>query len=119
MKVAALTPSMLFDTPGIRLNGPKAAGKKLTINVRFTDLDGDYVLAVEHGVLNHFAGRRAEDADLPLTLTRAALNEALMSGMSLEELANQGKVEIDRRVCRGLAGAAHAARYVRVLVQHR
>lgn len=34
----ALTPEQLFDALAIRLNGPKAAGKQIAINVSFTDL---------------------------------------------------------------------------------
>ncbi len=93
--IAALTPAMLFDTLGVRLNGPKAAGKQLTISVRFSDLGEDYVLAVGNGVLNHFAGRRADDGDASLTLTRAALNEALAHGTSVDELVRQSRVEIE------------------------
>ena len=51
--IRAMTPEMLFDYPGIRLNGEKAAGKKVALNIDFTDLKKKYALTVENGVLNH------------------------------------------------------------------
>ena len=33
-----MTPEMIFDYLAVRLNGPRAAGKHLTININFTDL---------------------------------------------------------------------------------
>ena len=37
----------------MRLNGEKAAGKKLVLNIDFTDLNQPYTLTIENGVLNH------------------------------------------------------------------
>ena len=66
--IRAMPPEMLFDYFGVRLNGEKAAGKKLALNVDFTDLKKPYALTVENGVLNYFeeAGgkrRRQDDAE--------------------------------------------------------
>jgi alkyl sulfatase BDS1-like metallo-beta-lactamase superfamily hydrolase len=47
--IRAMTPAMLFDYLGVRLNGEKAAGKKLVLNVDFTDLKEKYALTVENG----------------------------------------------------------------------
>ena len=61
--IRAMTPEMLFDYFGVRLNGPKAAGKKIALNVDFTDLKKKYALVIENGVLNwsrkHVAKRDA------------------------------------------------------------
>jgi alkyl sulfatase BDS1-like metallo-beta-lactamase superfamily hydrolase len=45
-----MPPEMLFDYLGVRLNGPKAAGKTIKI---FTDIGKQYSLVVENGVLNY------------------------------------------------------------------
>src|SRR5215510_5043360 len=45
----AMAPEMLFDYLGVRVNGPKAAGKKIVLNVDFTDLKKQYALTVENG----------------------------------------------------------------------
>ena len=65
--IKAMPPEMTFDFFGVRLNGEKAAGKKLTLNVEFTDLKKEYALIVENGVLN-YAKKAAPNADAKLIL---------------------------------------------------
>jgi linear primary-alkylsulfatase len=42
---------MTFDYFSVRLNGEKATGKKIALNVNFSDLSEAYSLVVENGVL--------------------------------------------------------------------
>ncbi len=56
----------------MRLNGPKAAGKKITLNVNFTDLKKEYGLTVENGVLNYSPGP-IPNANASLQLTKATI----------------------------------------------
>ena len=51
---------MTFDYFAVRLNGEKAAGKKITLNIDFTDLKKPYALVVENGVLNYATKSVAE-----------------------------------------------------------
>ena len=51
--IKAMPPDMLFDYLGVRLNGPKAAGKVIKLNVDLTDIGKTYALVVENGVLNY------------------------------------------------------------------
>ena len=48
-----MPPDMLFDYLAVRLNGPEAAGKKIGLNIDFTDLKQQYGLVVENAVLNY------------------------------------------------------------------
>lgn len=70
--IRAMTPKMVFDYMGVRLNGPKAAGKHLVLNVDLTDLNQQYTLEVKNGVLNYFDNARPR-ADATLHLTKATL----------------------------------------------
>ena len=40
--IKAMAPEMTFDYFAVRLNGEKAAGKKLSLNIEFTDLNQPY-----------------------------------------------------------------------------
>ena len=61
----AMAPEMLFDYLGVRVSGPKAAGKKIVLNVDFTDLKKQYALTVKIGVFNYREmSRRTIDASL-------------------------------------------------------
>lgn len=65
---------LAFDFLGVRLNAPKAEGKKITINWTFTDLNETYVLNLENSALTHTSGKLSDNADASVTLTRAALD---------------------------------------------
>ena len=61
--VRAMTLDTFLDYLGIRLNGPKAAGKTITLNIDVTDTDETAVLFVANGVpqpLHRTPRRRGE-----------------------------------------------------------
>ena len=63
--VKAMTIGMFFDYMGVRLNGPKAAGKTIVVNWNFIDEEESlYVLTLENSVLSYAAGTQALDADV-------------------------------------------------------
>ena len=61
--------SRFFDAMAVRLNGPKADGKELTINFVFTDLKESYVIHIENSVLHYTKKPMDPDADATLKLT--------------------------------------------------
>ncbi len=75
----ALTLDMIFNSMAIRLNGPKAAGKNITINWYFTDTKEQYVLFLQNSVLNYAAGKQAQNADVTIGLSRPLFTD-LLSG---------------------------------------
>ncbi|MFN8534490.1 MAG: alkyl sulfatase C-terminal domain-containing protein [Dehalococcoidia bacterium] len=86
---------MFFDLLAVRLNGPKAAGAAITLNLDFTDIDEQFVLTVANGVLNYAKGKKAPDPDAALTLTRAALDEVLLGEATLAGKLAAGQMRID------------------------
>jgi alkyl sulfatase BDS1-like metallo-beta-lactamase superfamily hydrolase len=72
--VSAMTAEMLFDALAVRLNAERAAGRRLTINVHFTDAATRHVLRLAHGTLGHAAGADP-DPDATLAIARSALDE--------------------------------------------
>jgi alkyl sulfatase BDS1-like metallo-beta-lactamase superfamily hydrolase len=69
-----ITIDLAFDFLGVRLNAPRAEGKRIVINWNFTDLKQVYVMTLENSALTHVAGRQADDADAGVTLTRPAFD---------------------------------------------
>lgn len=65
---------LAFDFLGVRLNAPKAEGKKIVVNWTFTDLNETYVMNLENSALTHTSGKLDPNADASVTLTRAALD---------------------------------------------
>ncbi len=91
----AMPPEMLFDYLAIRLNGPKASGKKLVLNFTFPDLKSRYVLTVENGVLNYAAGRQSLVADASIITTKENLDSLLTKQASLNQKIASGEFRID------------------------
>lgn len=92
--INAMPPETMFDYLGGRPNGPRAAGKKITLNVDFTDLKKQYVLTVENGVLN-YGPARIPNADGSLKLTKATMNEIQMGKLKLTDGIDQNKVTLE------------------------
>jgi alkyl sulfatase BDS1-like metallo-beta-lactamase superfamily hydrolase len=95
--IKAMSPEMLFDYLAIRLNGPKAAGKKLILNVNFTDLKTQYVLTVENAVLNYAKDRQDRGADATIKLSKATLNAVQLKEATLDQKITSGDIKIDGR----------------------
>lgn len=70
---AQLTPSQLFDALAIRVNGPRAWGELLTLDVTLTDLEETSRLWLRNGVLSQSRAERREPADLVLRLPMPVL----------------------------------------------
>jgi len=94
--IKAMPLSLFFDYLGVRLNGPRAEGKAMTINWNFTDTKEQYVLALENGALNHTANKQVQEADATVTLTRAAFDEVILGGKpKLEAKLAAGDLKIE------------------------
>lgn len=93
--IKAMPPEMLFDYLAVRLNGPKAAGKKLGLNLTFTDLKKEYGLAVENAVLNH--GKPLAKPDATVTLSKTTLDAIQLKETTLEQAIARGDVKVDGR----------------------
>lgn len=92
--IGAMPPEKLFDYLAVRLNGPKAAGKKITLNMKFTDLAKEYGLTVENAVLN-YAPEPVAGADANLTLAKTTLDDIELKRISLDEAISSKKITID------------------------
>jgi alkyl sulfatase BDS1-like metallo-beta-lactamase superfamily hydrolase len=92
--IKAMPPHMVFDYLAVRLNGPKAADKKIVLNVDFTDLKEKYVLTVENGVLNYAQGRQDRKADATIKLSKATLDAIQLKEATIDQKIKSGDVKI-------------------------
>jgi alkyl sulfatase BDS1-like metallo-beta-lactamase superfamily hydrolase len=54
-----MTLELLFDFLGVKLNGPKAGNKKITLNMVFADTGEKAMLELVNGSLNHSLDKTA------------------------------------------------------------
>src|SRR5262249_62290007 len=78
----------------VRLNGPKAAGRKIALNLDFTDLNQSYALVVENGVLNYFK-KPVADADAKLTMAKSTLDRIQLHETSVEQAVSSGELKLE------------------------
>jgi linear primary-alkylsulfatase len=96
MDLLMSTPMERFlESMATRVNGPKADGKTMTVNLVFTDLGESYTLTLENSVLH--SKRRAPDpaADATLHLTRALLLRLATGQAGLRETIFSDELEVD------------------------
>src|SRR5262249_15005621 len=89
-----LSPDLFFASMATRLNGPKAEGKRMTINFIFSDLGESYVVEVENGVLHHRKRDPDPDAAATVKLTRNFLVKLATGQAGLRDLLFSSDLEV-------------------------
>jgi alkyl sulfatase BDS1-like metallo-beta-lactamase superfamily hydrolase len=84
-----------LDYLAVRLNHPKAAGLKMTLNVVTPDTGDSFVLYIEHGVLNYSLGKQVQDADATITIDRTVLDDLSLGRKTVEKALQGGLIKID------------------------
>jgi alkyl sulfatase BDS1-like metallo-beta-lactamase superfamily hydrolase len=93
--LAQLSVAQILDGMKVRLNGPRAWGKQLTIGWQVTNPDERYLLRVENGVLDHRPWKVGVEAEATLIVERQALNELLGGSADLAALAESGRLQVE------------------------
>ena len=93
--IHVMAPEMLFDYFAVRLNGPKAAGKVLALNVTLSDIGKTYGLRVENAVLNH--GAALAKPNVTVSTSKATLDSIQLGQVKLEDAIEKGDVKLDGR----------------------
>ncbi|MCZ0752647.1 alkyl/aryl-sulfatase [Aeromonas enteropelogenes] len=91
--IRAMSPSMLFDYLAVRINPEKAAGKKMVVNMDFTDIGEKHTLSLENAVLNHTT-RYAASPDVTVTLSKQTLDDIQLGQGTLEQKIASGEIKI-------------------------
>jgi alkyl sulfatase BDS1-like metallo-beta-lactamase superfamily hydrolase len=92
--VQAMTPDMLLDYLGIRLNGPKAAKSPLSIVWKLPETGESYALEVRNGTLIYTKDGQLAKTDATLEMSRSDLASAIMGGRSLADGIKAGAVTV-------------------------
>ncbi|RKP47113.1 alkyl/aryl-sulfatase [Pararobbsia silviterrae] len=93
--IQAMPLDMFLDYLGVRLNGDRAAGKKVTLNLVLTDTKENYIVGVENSALHYSKVKSSSPVDATLTMTRADLNSTMMGKTNVQQLVMAGNAKID------------------------
>ena len=91
----ALPLANLFHTMAVRLNGPKAAGVTLHLNLRFSDLEAPWLLSIERCVLHAFEGIARDEATATLEMESVDFKRMIMGLTNAMELLGAGKLKLE------------------------
>jgi alkyl sulfatase BDS1-like metallo-beta-lactamase superfamily hydrolase len=92
--LAQLSISQILDGIKVRLDGPRAWGKRLTVAWQVTAPGERHLLRLENGVLHHRPDE-ASEADATLVVERRALDELLGGDADLAALAESGRLRVE------------------------
>jgi alkyl sulfatase BDS1-like metallo-beta-lactamase superfamily hydrolase len=92
----ANTPVERFlDSMTVRLDGPKADGKRMRFNFVFTDVGETHVLELDNAVLHHRRGEPVVDADATVRLTRELLIRLGIGEAGLKDVVMSDALEVE------------------------
>ncbi|RZT41777.1 alkyl/aryl-sulfatase [Cupriavidus agavae] len=93
--VRALTVPNFFDFLAVRLNADKAAGKTMTLNWRFSDLNQRYAMTLRNSALTYVAEAEHAQPTATVTLSKATLDQISLKQLTLPQAIQSGAVRID------------------------
>jgi linear primary-alkylsulfatase len=93
--LANLSVAQILDGMKVRLNGPQAWGKQLTIGWQVTNPDEHHLLTLENSVLHHRPSPPDAKPEATLVIERQALNEMLAGTADLAALAETGRLQVE------------------------
>lgn len=92
--VASLGYKDFFDYLAVRLNGPNAAGKNISVRFEFRDSSETYLVTLVNGVLHASQGRANDHVDATMTTSRQGFLALFMLGRPLDALVHNGAVTV-------------------------
>lgn len=93
--VRAMSTDSFLDYIGIRLNGPRAADKKIYLNLALTDTNEKYTVGIENGALHYSKGKHGSGADATLTLKREGFDDIMLGNATFVDQVNSGKIKVN------------------------
>lgn len=94
--VAALPAEAVLQLVGVRLDGPRADGRTLELDVLFTDTGEAFALTVRHGALSTRTGER-DDAPVTVRGARLSLLAVVAGVVSVADAVSAGAIEVEGR----------------------
>ncbi len=83
-----------FESMAVRLDGPKAEGKEMSINLVFTDIGESYVLTVKNAVLHHRRSAPSPKANATLAVTHDLFVRMLVGKANMKETLFSDKLKV-------------------------
>ncbi|HEV7772653.1 MAG TPA: alkyl sulfatase dimerization domain-containing protein [Conexibacter sp.] len=93
--VRNLAAEHLFDAMAIRLDGPRAGDREITLHWIFTDTGHEHELTLRHGVLTHRRDGRIAEPDATVRIARAAFDSIVDRSATIEDIVTSGSLVVE------------------------
>ncbi|MFN7096081.1 MAG: alkyl/aryl-sulfatase [Gammaproteobacteria bacterium] len=93
--IKAMPLNMVFDYMAIRLNGPKAEGINISMNVIFPDVHEEYNLQLKNSVLNHYEGELDPNASVTLQMDKRTMDALILGQLTVKQAYKDGKIKLE------------------------
>lgn len=90
----ALRTDQLWDALSVRLNGPRAEGKRSVLNWVLNDTKETFVMTLENAALTYIGTAPAANAQATVTLARDPLNRLVSADQTLADLVGAGRIAV-------------------------
>lgn len=91
----AMPLDMYLDYLGMRIDGKKADGKHIVLNLNLTDTHQQYVLKLENSVLIYTPDKKLDKADASVSLPRTVLDQINLGETTFEAQVKKGTVKVE------------------------
>lgn len=92
--IKSLNLETYLDYLGVRLNHPEAAKTELAFNVIMPDVDAEFTMKVENGVLNYTMDKQMDKPQATITLTRETLDAINLRQTTVAHAIEGGTVKV-------------------------
>ena len=92
--IKSLNLETYLDYLGVRLNHPEAAKTELAFNVVMPDVDAEFTMKVENGVLNYTMDKQMDKPQATITLDRETLDAINLRQVKIADAIEGGDVKI-------------------------
>jgi alkyl sulfatase BDS1-like metallo-beta-lactamase superfamily hydrolase len=94
--LAALTIEQLFDGLAVRVDGPRAAERRMVVGWEFSDTGESWTLLLANGVLTPIRGNPpgGDHPDVTITLTRPVVDHLITGQSTIDEQLAAGRLTI-------------------------
>lgn len=92
--IRAMTVEMILDFMGMRIDGPRAEGKVITMNWILPDTNQRFAVTLKNSALTYTADKQLSGADFTLTMPRSSMDNILLQSSTIAKELASGTAKI-------------------------
>ncbi len=92
--IRAMTMEMILDFMGMKLDGPKAEGKVITMNWSLPDTHEKFAVTLKNSALTYTENKELAGADITLTMSRSSMDNILLGTSTVDKELASGAAKL-------------------------